>query len=70
MIYIKKQKHGLNALTDTALLDPIYNDLLGWNLQQFPFFNLFIYCLWQHDKGRYVVIRKLSLVRMTPYLFY
>jgi len=27
MIYIKKQKHGLNA--QTALLDPIYNDLLG-----------------------------------------
>jgi len=27
MIYIKKQKHGLNAQTDTALLDPIYNDL-------------------------------------------
>jgi len=32
MIYIKKQKHGLNAHTDTALLDPIYNDLLGENL--------------------------------------
>jgi len=27
MIYIKKQKHRLNAQTDTALLDPIYNDL-------------------------------------------
>jgi len=28
-IYIKKQKQGLNAQTDTALLDPIYNDLFG-----------------------------------------
>jgi len=28
MIFIKKQKHGLNAQTDTALLNPIYNDLL------------------------------------------
>jgi len=27
MIYIKKQKHGLNAQMDTALLDPIYSDL-------------------------------------------
>jgi len=29
MIFIKKQKHGLNAQTDTALLDVIYNDLFG-----------------------------------------
>jgi len=29
MIHIKKQKDGLNAQTDTALLDPIYNDLFG-----------------------------------------
>jgi len=28
MIYIKKQKKGLNAQTDTELLDPIYNDLI------------------------------------------
>jgi len=28
MIFIIKQKHGLNAQIDTALLDPIYNDLL------------------------------------------
>jgi len=28
MIFIKKQKQGLNAQMDTALLDPIYNDLL------------------------------------------
>jgi len=27
MIFIKKQIHGLNAQTDTALLDAIYNDL-------------------------------------------
>jgi len=27
MIFIKKQIHGLNAQTDTALLDVIYNDL-------------------------------------------
>jgi len=32
IIYIKKQKHGLNAQTDTALLDPIYNDLFGATL--------------------------------------
>jgi len=32
MIYIKKQKHGLNAQTDTALLDPIYNDLFSSSL--------------------------------------
>jgi len=32
MIYIKKQKHGLNAKTDTALLDPIYSDLFGVTL--------------------------------------
>jgi len=32
MIYIKKQKHGLNAQTDTALLDPIYNDLFDATL--------------------------------------
>jgi len=32
MIYIKKQKHGLNAQTDTALLDPIYNDFIGAKL--------------------------------------
>jgi len=31
MIYIKKQKHGLNAQTDTALLDPIYNNLFDAN---------------------------------------
>jgi len=29
MIFIKKQKHGLNAQMDTELLDPIYNDLLS-----------------------------------------
>jgi len=29
MIYIKKQKHGLNAQTDIALLDPIYNNLFA-----------------------------------------
>jgi len=29
MIHIKKQKHGLNAQTDTALLNPVYNDLFG-----------------------------------------
>jgi len=29
MIHIKKQKDGLNAQTDTALLDPIYNDLFS-----------------------------------------
>jgi len=29
MIFIKKQKHGLNAQMDTTLLDPIYNDLLS-----------------------------------------
>jgi len=28
MIYIKKQKKGLNAQTDTELLDPIYNELI------------------------------------------
>jgi len=28
MIFIKKQKHGLNAQTDTELLDPIYNEVL------------------------------------------
>jgi len=28
MIHIKKQKQGLNAQTDTALLDPVYNDLI------------------------------------------
>jgi len=27
MIFIKKQNHGLNAQTDTTLLDAIYNDL-------------------------------------------
>jgi len=27
MIFIKKQKHGLNAQMDTELLDSIYNDL-------------------------------------------
>jgi len=32
MIHIKKQKHGLNAQTDTALLDPIYNDLFSVTL--------------------------------------
>jgi len=32
MIFIKKQKHGLNAQTDTVLLDPIYNDLFRANL--------------------------------------
>jgi len=45
MIYIKKQKHGLNAQTDTALLDPIYSDLFGvTSWLQFPFYYLFIYC--------------------------
>jgi len=29
MIFIKKQKHDLDAQIDTALLDPIYNDLFG-----------------------------------------
>jgi len=29
MIHIEKQKHDLNAQMDTALLDPIYNDLFG-----------------------------------------
>jgi len=29
MIFIKKQKFGLNAQTDTELLDPIYNDILS-----------------------------------------
>jgi len=29
MIHIKNQKDGLNAQTDTAFLDPIYNDLLS-----------------------------------------
>jgi len=45
MIYIKKQKHGLNAQTDTALLDPIYSDLFGTTSLrlQFPFYYLFIY---------------------------
>jgi len=28
MIYIKKQQQGLNAQSDTILLDPIYNELL------------------------------------------
>jgi len=28
MIFIKKQKRGLNLQSDTDLLDPIYNDLL------------------------------------------
>jgi len=28
MIYIRKQKHGLNSQNDTELLDPVYNDLL------------------------------------------
>jgi len=32
MIFIKKQIHGLNAQTDTALLDAIYNDLLQSSL--------------------------------------
>jgi len=32
MIFIKKQKHDLNAQTDTALLDPIYNDLFSSTL--------------------------------------
>jgi len=32
MIHINKQKHGLNAQTDTALLDPIYNDFIGATL--------------------------------------
>jgi len=31
IIYIKKQKHGLNSQNDTELLDPIYNDLLLCN---------------------------------------
>jgi len=29
MIFIKKQKFGLNAQTDTDLLDPIYNEILS-----------------------------------------
>jgi len=29
MIFIKKQKFGLNAQTDTELLDPIYNDIFS-----------------------------------------
>jgi len=29
MIFIKKQKSGLNAQTDTELLDPIYNDIFS-----------------------------------------
>jgi len=32
MIFIKKQNHGLNAQTDTALLDAIYNDLFCSNI--------------------------------------
>jgi len=32
MIYIKKQKHVLNAQTDTALLGLIYNDLFSLTL--------------------------------------
>jgi len=32
MIFIKKQIHGLNAQTDTVLLDAIYNDLLSSTL--------------------------------------
>jgi len=32
MIYIKIQKQGLNARTDTVLLDPIYNDLFSSTL--------------------------------------
>jgi len=27
IIFIKKRKYGLNAQMDTALLDPIYNNL-------------------------------------------
>lgn len=30
MIFIKKQKRGLNSQNDTALLDPIYIDLLNF----------------------------------------
>jgi len=28
MIYIKKQQNGLNAQSDTLLLNPVYNELL------------------------------------------
>jgi len=32
MIYIRKLKYGLNAQTDTALPDSMYNDLIGATL--------------------------------------
>lgn len=30
MIFIKKQKHGLNAQNDTDLLGDSYSVILGW----------------------------------------
>jgi len=48
MIYMKKQKQGLNAQTDTDLLDPIYNDLFSSILwHRFPFYYLFT-VVWHH----------------------
>jgi len=59
MIYIKKQKHGLNAQTDTALLDPIYNGIIFlvrlYDIS-FPFYNVFIVCdnMWQRTLFNYL----------------
>jgi len=46
--FIKKQKRGLNAQTDTALLDPVYNDLFDFMIS--VSFLPFMYYLRLHVK--------------------